>query len=288
MNSPLYAVSSPFLSMSHVSRYQHRSRLPWQKADSATAIFLNLSLHLQRHERVGLVGASGCGKSTLLRTLLALEAADSGTIHCDGQPVRPGSVHSLLWYRRRVQFIPQDPAGSLAPRQRVETLIAEPLKRLRPGEYSPVRVREVMDQVGLSTRLLERPAGRLSGGQAQRVAMARALVTRPDFLLADEPVSGLDLPLREQIKTLLMQVTLQNNMGLLMVSHDISMVAGLCDRMLVMDGGRIIEDRPTSEVLTSPQQRHTTQLLQAIPTLYPTDFARQGQNVVALNNAPAT
>ncbi|GKW10063.1 hypothetical protein PEC301899_03450 [Pectobacterium carotovorum subsp. carotovorum] len=267
MNHHLHAVPSPFLSLEHVSRYRQTSRLPWQKADPASAIFHDLSLHLHRHERVGLVGASGCGKSTLLKTLLALEAPESGTVYCDGNLIKPGSVRSLLWYRRRVQYIPQDPAGSLAPHQRVADLLTEPLKRLRPGENAPVSLRNVMEQVELSTTLLDKAAGQLSGGQAQRVALARALIIRPDFLLADEPVSGLDLPLREQIKTLLQHVTEQNKMGLLMVSHDISMLAGLCDRMLVMDGGRIIEDRPTAAVLTSPQQPHTARLLQAVPVL---------------------
>ncbi|KHT28516.1 ABC transporter ATP-binding protein [Pectobacterium carotovorum] len=273
MNHHLHAVPSPFLSLEHVSRYRQTSRLPWQKADPASAIFHDLSLNLQQHERVGLVGASGCGKSTLLKTLLALEAPESGAVYCDGNLIKPGSVRSLLWYRRRVQYIPQDPAGSLAPRQRVADLLIEPLKRLRPDENRhangnhSARLNEVMDQVGLSVMLLDKVAGQLSGGQAQRVALARALIVRPEFLLADEPVSGLDLPLREQIKALLQQVTEQNKMGLLMVSHDISMLAGLCDRMLVMDGGRIIEDRPTTEVLASPQQAHTAHLLQAVPAL---------------------
>ncbi|WP_113625616.1 ABC transporter ATP-binding protein [Pectobacterium peruviense] len=270
MNHHLHAVSSPFLSLEHVSRYRQTPRLPWQKTDPASAIFHDLSLDLQQNERVGLVGASGCGKSTLLKTLLALEAPESGVVYCDGNLIKPGSVRSLLWYRRRVQYIPQDPAGSLAPRQRVADLLAEPLKRLRPDERSRTsekNLREVMDQVGLSVSLLDKVAGQLSGGQAQRVALARALIVRPEFLLADEPVSGLDLPLREQIKALLQQVTEQNKMGLLMVSHDISMLAGLCDRMLVMDSGRIIEDRPTAEVLASPKQAHTARLLQAVPGL---------------------
>lgn len=267
MSRHLHDVSTPFLSMKGVSRYRAARRFPWQKNRPDSAIFRDLSLSLQRHEHVGLVGVSGCGKSTLLRTLLALDTPDSGTIHCDGQLVRPGSVRSLLWYRRRVQYIPQDPAGSLDPRQSVASLIAEPLKRLRFGENISSCVRNAMDQVGLSVSLAERPAGLLSGGQAQRVAIARALVTRPDFLLADEPISGLDLPLREQIKTLLQQVTLQNNMGLLMVSHDISMIAGLCERMLVMDAGRIIEDRPTADVLVSPRHTQTHRLLAAIPSL---------------------
>lgn len=273
MSHHLHAVPSPFLSLEHVSRYRQTSHLPWQKADPARAIFHDLSLNMQQHERVGLVGASGCGKSTLLKTLLALEAPERGAVYCDGNLIKPGSVRSLIWYRRRVQYIPQDPAGSLAPRQRVADLLIEPLKRLRPDENGHVsenhsaHLREVMDQVGLSATLLNKIAGQLSGGQAQRVALARALMVRPEFLLADEPVSGLDLPLREQIKALLAQVTEQNKMGLLMVSHDISMLAGLCDRMLIMDNGRIIEDRPTVDVLASPQQPHTTRLLRAVPSL---------------------
>lgn len=267
MNRHLHDVSLPFLSMEGVSRYRAAPRFPWRKAAPDNAILLGLSLSLQRRERVGLVGISGCGKSTLLKTLLALDTPDSGTIHCDGQLVRPGSVRSLLWYRRRVQYIPQDPTGSLDPRKPVASLIAEPLTRLRCGEDISSCVRNVMDQVGLSAGLLAKPAGQLSGGQAQRVAIARALVTRPDFLLADEPTSGLDLPLREQIKSLLQQVTLQNNMGLLMVSHDISTLVGLCERMLVMDAGRIIEDRPTSDVLASPRHAQTRRLLAAIPSL---------------------
>ncbi|MEH2920077.1 ABC transporter ATP-binding protein [Samsonia erythrinae] len=273
MSHRLHAVPAPFLSLEHVSRYRQTPRLPWQKTDPAGAIFHDLSLHLGRHERVGLVGASGCGKSTLLKTLLALEAPQRGAVYCDGNLIKPGSVRSLLWYRRRVQYIPQDPAGSLAPRQRVADLLLEPLKRLRPDDYRrsdkhvSSRLYEVMEQVELSTTLLDKVAGQLSGGQAQRVALARALIIRPDFLLADEPVSGLDLPLREQIKALLQQVTQQNEMGLLMVSHDISLLAGLCDRMLVMDEGRIIEDRPTAEILASPQQAHTSRLLEAVPAL---------------------
>ncbi|MEH0873395.1 dipeptide/oligopeptide/nickel ABC transporter ATP-binding protein [Pectobacterium cacticida] len=273
MNHHLHAVSTPFLILEHVSRYRQTSCLPWQKIDPAGAIFHDLSLTMQQHERVGLVGASGCGKSTLLKTLLALEAPERGAVYCDGNLIKPGSVRSLIWYRRRVQYIPQDPAGSLAPRQRVADLLTEPLKRLsadgswRANENHSTRLREVMDQVGLSTTLLSNVAGQLSGGQAQRVALARALMVQPAFLVADEPVSGLDLPLREQIKALLQQITEQNKMGLLMVSHDISILAGLCDRMLVMNDGCIIEDRPTAEVLASPQQAHTARLLQAIPAL---------------------
>lgn len=256
-----------FLRLDGVSRYQSAPHKLWSKPAPAAAIFHNLSLCLTRYARVGLVGASGCGKSTLLKTLLALEAPDEGDVYCDGIPVRPGSVRNLRWYRRRVQYIPQDPAGSLAPNRRVSELLSEPLKHLCHEKSQPERLREALEQVELSPTLLDRKAGELSGGQAQRVALARALIIKPDYLLADEPVSGLDLPLREQIKALLLQVTEENRMGLLMVSHDISMLAGLCERMLVMENGRIIEDRPTMDVLNAPRQPHTRQLLHAVPVL---------------------
>lgn len=267
MSFPLAVSAIPFLRLDQVTRYYHSPRFPWGKPVSAQVVFHNLSLDLQRHERVGLVGASGCGKSTLLKTLLALESPQAGALYCDGNPIKPGSVRSLREYRRLVQYLPQDPAGSLAPHQRVADLLAEPLNRLCGGKSLPTRLREAMEQVELSSTLLERKAGQLSGGQAQRVALARALIIKPAYLLADEPMSGLDLPLREQMNALLRHISEENRMGLLMVSHDISMLAGLCERMLVMENGRLIEDRPTAEVLRSPQQPHTYQLLQAVPGL---------------------
>ena len=230
-------------------------------------LFSRLSLSVGRHERIALVGASGCGKSSLLKILLAMDAPDSGEVFCDGVQIRPGSARSLRGYRRRVQYIPQDPAGSLPPNHTISQILAEPLKRL--GYHGEIlsRMREVLTQVGLCETLLHRKAGSLSGGQAQRVAIARALAISPEFLIADEPVSGLDLPLRAQIRQLLQQVTQQNGMGLLMVTHDISMAAGLCERLLVMHAGQIIEDRATQDILRLPHHPHTRQLLQAIPHL---------------------
>ena len=271
MNSPLHLVTEPFLHLHNVSRHIALPRSFWRAIRQApverNTLFSHLSLRIGRHERVGLVGASGCGKSSLLKIMLAMEAPDSGEVFCHGVPVRPGSARSLRDFRRCVQYIPQDPAGSLPPDHTVGQIVAQPLRRLGAGEPVGPRVREVMAQVGLSDTLLERKAGALSGGQAQRVAIARALAIRPEFLLADEPVSGLDLPLRAQIKHLLQQVTQQNGMGLMMVTHDISMVAGLCERLLVMHDGQIIEDRATQDILHSPQHPHTRQLLQAIPHL---------------------
>lgn len=265
MEPSLPRVTGPFLHLQNISRHLTLPGSFWRT--QRTALFEDLSLRIGRHETLGLVGASGCGKSSLLRILLALEAPDSGDVYCAGVRIRPGSARSLREYRQRVQYIPQDPASSLPPVQTLFQIIAEPLKRLGFSGDIRLRVSEVMAQVHLSEGLMSRTAGELSGGQAQRLAIARALAIGPQFLVADEPVSGLDMPLRRQVKQLLQQVTRQNGMGLLMVTHDISMVAGLCDRLLVMHGGKIVEDRVTQDVLHTPDHTHTRQLLQAIPHL---------------------
>lgn len=266
MNPLLHDVSTPFLHLDNVGRSHATRRFPWQRATTRT-LFSNLSLQLRQDETVGLVGVSGCGKSTLLNTLLALDAADSGHIYCEGRRVQPGSVRSLRWYRRKVQIVMQDPVGSLDPRQTVATLLAEPLRQLKLNENIAQRIKDAMEQVELDAQLLTRTAATLSGGQAQRVAIARALIVRPAFLLADEPVSGLDLPLRAQIKTLLQQICRTHRMGLLMVSHDIALIDGLCERVLVMSEGRFVEQGPTATVFSAPQHPHTRALLQAVPFL---------------------
>lgn len=261
------SILKSFIYVDRISRYRPSEAFPWQKKKVNSAILQDFTLMLKQSERVGVVGCSGCGKSTLLKAILAIDPLDSGTIYCDGKPVKPGSVGSLLWYRRRVQYLPQDPASSLPPFQRVEDILSEPLRRLRNINKPYLHLHDALEQVELSQQILNKSLGQLSGGQAQRVGLARALIIRPDFLLADEPVSGLDLPLREQIKTLLLRVTKENKMGLLMVSHDISVLVGLCDRMLVMKDGEIIEDRPTQAILSSPHHSHTRRLLNAVPSL---------------------
>ena len=248
----------PFLTMDKVSY-----RLP----HSARPLLHDVTLHMQAGERIGLVGRSGSGKSTLLNLLLALIPATQGEIDCLQQPVRPGPVRALRDYRRRVQYIPQDPATSLHPQMRVSELLHEPLRRLGDERDPQRRIAEVLDQVGLSSHTAHQLAGQLSGGQAQRVAIARALILRPQFLLADEPVSSLDLPLREQITALFAQLAAETGMGMLMVSHDIRCVAALCPRMVVLEQGEIVEDRPTAQLLADPAHPVTRALLAAVPRL---------------------
>lgn len=247
---------TPFLQLQQVSF-----------ATKQQSIISDLSLVFEQHERVGLVGASGSGKSTLLKLILGINPPSLGELTCQGQPVRQRLWQSLNWYREQVQYIPQDPQNALPPTQSVAKVLAEPVKRLKKREVTPTELILALKQVGLTEETLQKKAGELSGGQAQRVALARALIVKPAFLLADEPTSGLDLPLREQIKTLLLDVCQQNHMGLLLVTHDMSIVSGLCERLLVMNHGVIVEDRPTQEVLHSPHHSYTQQLLEAVPSI---------------------
>ncbi|MBF9003565.1 ABC transporter ATP-binding protein [Vibrio nitrifigilis] len=247
---------TPFLTLNNVSFTPNQQ-----------AIIQDLTLAFTQHERVGLVGASGSGKSTLLKLILGVNQPSLGQLACQGEPIRKRLWHSLNWYREQVQYIPQDPQNALPPMQSVAKVLAEPVKRLKKREVTLSELIHALKQVGLTEETLNKKAGELSGGQAQRVALARALMVKPVFLLADEPTSGLDLPLREQIKTLLLEVCQQNHMGLLLVTHDMSIVSGLCDRLLVMNHGAIVEDRPTQAVLTSPQHPYTQQLLEAVPSI---------------------
>lgn len=228
-----------------------------------------VNLRIFAGQRVGVVGGSGSGKTTLLRLILALEASDTGQVTCEGKPIFPASVHALKWYRRKVQYVPQDPASTLDPLMTVRSLVMEPLERLDVEGDHPLAVAEALESVGLDESFLNRRANELSGGQAQRVALARALATKPHFLLADEPVSGLDLPMRATIIKLLTEISESSGAGIIVVSHDLSMVAAMCTRTIVMHDGHVIEDRDTYSVLTDPQHVQTRSLIASIPSMEP-------------------
>ncbi len=257
-----------FYDIDHVSReYPMPRKGLFTPRDSKVALYPS-SLTIHEGERVGIVGVSGSGKTTLLRIMLALETTDSGSITCDGRPVEPGEVRQLKWYRRKVQYVPQDPASTLDPLMTVEKLVREPLVRLGVEGNHREMIREALHSVNLDDKFLNRRANELSGGQAQRLAIARAIATRPAFLLADEPVSGLDLPMREAVVGLLRKVSEEHGTGIVVVSHDLSMVASLCERTVVMHAGEIVEDRDTKQLLTDPRHERTKELLGAIPTLH--------------------
>lgn len=239
-----------------------------------------VDLDIREGESVALLGRSGAGKSTLLRVLLALEAPDSGTVCAadpgaagrdgDLRPVAPRwRTGALRWYRRAVQHVPQDSAASLDPRLTAVQAVEQPLVRLglhRAGSASArERAAECLEAVGVGASLHGHRPRQLSGGQAQRVAIARALAPRPALVLADEPVSGLDAPLREQVLDALSRV--RRSTALVVVSHDLAAVAALCDRTAVVHDGRLVEDRPTHDVLTDPRHAAVRELVDALPRL---------------------
>ncbi len=259
---------SMFYDIGEVSRaYAMPRKGLFGKREMKTALHPT-TLTIGAGERVGIVGVSGSGKTTLLRLMLALDTTDTGAVTCEGKEVFPAEVRKLKWYRRKVQYVPQDPASTLDPLMTVAKLVREPLVRLGVEGDHDEMVREALDSVGLDEKFMNRRANELSGGQAQRLAIARAIATRPDFLLADEPVSGLDLPMRESVVALLRKVSEEHGTGIVVVSHDLSMVASLCERTVVMHGGEVVEDRPTRQVLTDPRHERTKELLDAIPTLH--------------------
>ncbi|WP_423919314.1 ABC transporter ATP-binding protein [Frigoribacterium sp. 2-23] len=227
-------------------------------------VLRGVDLALEPGQLLGLVGRSGSGKSTLLRAVLGLQTA-AGHVDLDGEHVALVSTRRRPGFRRRVQYVPQDPAGSLDPRWRVGRIVAEPLRRLAvPGEHQAL-VAEALAAVGLAGDFAARRPGDLSGGQAQRVAVARALVSGAGYLLVDEPVSGLDPALRDDVLDLLAGLARDRGTAVLFVSHDLAAVARLCPTTAVLADGVVVEQGPTRRLLTSPASAAAAELAAALP-----------------------
>ena len=267
-------------------------------------VLRGVDLRLEPGENVALIGRSGCGKTTLLRALLLLDSPgseDAGEILLDGEPVRRGGARALRAFRRAVQYVPQDAAATLHPRRSVLAQVATPLRTLgvvRDREEATSRARRVLESLEIRREIWESRPHEISGGQAQRVSIARALALSPRYLLLDEPVSGLDPALRRQTLDLLAAIEADPDAAtsdeqeppaksgvsgepepapagsgavpapaLLVVSHDLAAVARVCQRALVMDGGAIVEDAPMRRLLTEPAHPATRALRDAVPTL---------------------
>ncbi|MCZ4069079.1 ATP-binding cassette domain-containing protein [Microbacterium sp. H37-C3] len=230
----------------------------------------DVSLSLAPGETVGLVGESGAGKTSVLRLLLGLATPTSGRALFEGAPLRGANRAQMRSLRRAVQPVYQDPFSSLDPRMTVGQSIAEPLRSLgltRDRSQLDARVAELLTAVDLDADAAGRYPDAFSGGQRQRIAIARALAPRPRLLLADEPVSALDTSVRMHVIQLFQRLAAEQGIGMLLVSHDLTIVSALCERMTVLRAGRVVEEGPTSRLLTSPANEYTAQLVDAVPRL---------------------
>ncbi|MER8490477.1 dipeptide ABC transporter ATP-binding protein [Mesorhizobium australicum] len=263
-------MDQPLLQVEGVSRdYPGRRISLFRRAPDIRAVD-DVSLSMAPGQSVALVGRSGCGKSTLARMILALDRPSSGTIRFGGEPITGRSEAELKPARRNMQVVFQDPYGSFDPRQKVEKLVAEPLHVL---EKKPTRaecremVAHALHEVGLDQRDMDKYPHEFSGGQRQRLSIARAIITRPKLVVADEPVSALDVSIRAQILDLFAGLNQKLGIAYLFITHDLTVARAITDDVLVMHDGKIVERGRTSEVLDHPQSEAAQALVAAAPDL---------------------
>ena len=263
-------VKGPLLTVENVSRHYPGRRLSLLRRDEPIRAVDGVSFSMQPGRSVALVGRSGCGKSTLARMILALDRPTSGEIRFRGEPISGRSEADLKAARREMQVVFQDPYGSFDPRQKVEKLVTEPLHLLetRPSraERRDMAAR-ALEEVGLSASDLEKYPHEFSGGQRQRLSIARAIIIRPKLVVADEPVSALDVSIRARILDLFANLNARLGIAYLFITHDLTVARAITDEVLVMHEGRIVERGRTNEVLDNPRSEAARALVEAAPDL---------------------
>ncbi|HEY4300774.1 MAG TPA: oligopeptide/dipeptide ABC transporter ATP-binding protein [Candidatus Didemnitutus sp.] len=245
-----------------------------------------VSLALAPGEVLGLVGESGCGKSTLARAILQLAPVTGGSVVYAGRNLTTATAGELRAARRGLQMVFQDPFASLNPRMTIFDTLAEPLAvhRVVPRDQVGARVTDLMNKVGLAPRLLHKYPHEFSGGQRQRIAIARALALEPRLIVADEPVSALDVSIQAQILNLLSGLVRDMGLALLFIAHDLSVVKHISDRVAVMYLGRIVELGPAVDVIERPRHPYTRALVSAIPSF---DAASRRQRILLPGEPPS-
>jgi len=264
--SPACSSAPAAVSVREVTRAYKRPRTSLLQPGPVVAALQGVSFDVRAGERFGIVGESGCGKSTLLRILAGLDQPTTGTVQIEGTDIARLPERRLGFLRGRLQLVFQDPMGSLDPRMRVRDIVAEPLvAQGHPARRE--RVDELLTSVGLADTAAGRYPHQFSGGQRQRISIARALAPRPGILLADEPVSALDVSVRAQVLNLISDLVDELDLTLIFVSHDLSVVRHLCQRVAVMNGGQIVEIGSVEQIWNDPQHPYTQRLLAAVPTM---------------------
>ncbi|ARQ14289.1 dipeptide/oligopeptide ABC transporter ATP-binding protein (plasmid) [Rhizobium etli] len=252
--------------------------------DRLTAVD-GVSLELRRGETLGLVGESGCGKSSIARALVGLQPLAAGTLAIEGETLQDAPTARRVDLQRKIQLLFQDPAASLSPRMTVGSLLAEPLKIRKvytPDSWS--RIVGLAASIGLGEQLLSRYPHQLSGGQARRVALVRALAAEPSIIVADEPTAGLDISIQGELLNLLRSLRDRLGLSYLLISHNLNVVGRVTDRVAVMYLGQIVESGPTATLFRNPAHPYTRALLSANLTLDP---SRRRERIVLSGELPS-
>ena len=271
--------TSVLLDVQHVSQHYPLPKTSvFAKADHLQALS-DVSFKLSAGKSLGIVGESGSGKSTLARLVMALEKPSEGKVIFKGQDLNKMTSDELRSARREFQMVFQDPYGSLDPRQKVFSIVTEPIQTLakpadgrselreRAGDRAELRDRaaQALSEVGLRTADLDKYPHEFSGGQRQRIAIARALITRPALIVADEPVSALDVSVQAQVLNLMMDLQDRYGLSYLLVSHDLAVVSLMCDDVLVLQSGQVVEQGPAAQIFEQAEHPYTRALLAALP-----------------------
>ncbi len=270
------------------TRFDIRPEAFFGKTVTLTAVD-DVSFTLKPGETLGIVGESGSGKSTLGRSVLRLVEAQKGTVVWQGRDLLKLSDEDMRKARRDMQIIFQDPLASLDPRMTIADIIAEPLQIAEPSLTRKQRLEEVqkiMAAVGLAPEMVNRYPHEFSGGQAQRIGIARAIITKPKMIICDEPVSALDVSIQAQILQLLNRLRHELGLALIFISHDLSVVRLICDRVIVLYLGRIMESGPAKTVFDNPQHPYTRALLSAVPVPDP-KLARASKRIMLIGEPPS-
>ncbi|WP_256546515.1 ABC transporter ATP-binding protein [Halobellus inordinatus] len=262
----------PLLDVSGLEKHYPITDGIWNREVGRVRAVDGIGLTVERGETLGLVGESGCGKSTAARALLRIEDPTGGTVRFDGDDVTAYDRERLRRFRRRAQLIFQDPTSSFDPRLSIGQSVGEPLAvhGMADRERRRRLVEDTLERVGLDAGDADRYPHELSGGEKQRAALARALIVDPDLLVADEPVSALDMPVQAAVLSLLASLQSELDLGVLLISHDLAVVREFCDRVAVMYLGEIVESGPVDVVFGDPQHPYTRALLASVPVPDPT------------------